>query len=96
MSSIVIYTDYSLGEKRGKKKKEFLYDFFSPPKVLRSLETEIGEHLALHTCIYMNEHVDLNTCNVYICIYMHIYIHLIYIYTHIHIEMCIRCSRFSF
>lgn len=52
-------------------------------------ELRIGES----DCKYMNEYVGLDACNVYICIYMHVYIHFIYIYTHIHRNMYV-CNRF--
>lgn len=53
------------------------------------LELRIGES----DCKYINEYAGLDACNVYICIYMHVYIHFIYIYTHIHRNMYV-CNRF--
>lgn len=53
------------------------------------VSSRIGES----DCKYMNEYAGLDACNVYICIYMHVYIHFIYIYTHIHRNMYV-CNRF--
>jgi len=52
-------------------------------KLLHCFLMQIWEHL-VHMYIHECEYVDFNACNVYICIYMHVYIHFIYIYTHIH------------
>lgn len=101
MSSIVIYTDYSLAEfanccrKKEERRNANFHDSVFPLKSCALSKQKFGN--TLYICIYMNEYVDLNACNVYICIYMHIYIHLIYIYTHIYRNVCMRLySRLFF